>query len=252
MSPERRWEAVGYKYQDEEDNAMKNGKLYGIGVGPGDPELMTLKAVRMIKEADVVALPAKTKEECVAYRIAKGAVDELDQKEFLFISMPMTKDRAVLEKSHDEGALQVISLLKEGKNVAFLTLGDVAVYSTYLYIHRRVEAAGYETELVSGIPSFCAAAARLGIGLVETKEALHVIPATYGVEEALSLSGTKILMKSGKKMSRVKKALLEKGCEAYMVENCGMENEKVYRSAEEIDENAGYYSLLIVKEANHG
>ena len=231
---------------------MDKGKLYGVGVGPGDPELMTLKAVRIIKESAVIAIPAETKEACVAYRIAEGAVPEIGEKELLCISMPMTKDREVLMASHDAGAEKIERLLDMGKDVAFLTLGDVAVYSTYLYIHKRAAAAGYETELVSGIPSFCAAAARLGIGLTETKEELHVIPATYGVEEALTLPGTKVLMKAGKKMAKVKAALMAGGCEAYMVENCGMENEKIYRSAAEIDENAGYYSLLIVKETDNG
>lgn len=230
---------------------MGQGMLYGVGVGPGDPELMTLKAVRVIREADVIALPARTKE-CVAYRIARGAVGELDEKEFLFLHMPMTKDEKVLRECHDRGAKEITALLETGKTVAFLTLGDVTVYSTYLYLHRRVLAAGFRVELVSGIPSFCAAAARLGIGLAETKEELHVIPATYGTKEALLLPGTKVLMKSGKAMGQVKRDLLEAGCPVYMVENCGMENERVFHSAEEIDEEAGYYSLLIVKEADHG
>ncbi len=230
---------------------MKQGMLYGVGVGPGDPELMTLKAVRIVREADVIALPAKTKD-CVAYRIAKGALEDLDEKEFLYLHMPMTKDPEILREAHDRGAEAVRELLEAGKTVAFLTLGDVTVYSTYLYLHRRLLAAGFKAELVNGIPSFCAAAARLGIGLAETKEALHVIPATYGIREALSLPGTKVLMKSGKAMGQVKRELLEAGCQVFMVENCGMENERVCRSAEDIDENAGYYSLLIVKEADHG
>ena len=218
---------------------MKDGILYGVGVGPGDPELLTCKAVRIIRQADVIALPAETKENCVAYRIARGAVKEIDEKEFLFIPMPMTKDRAVLKESHDNGARAVEACLREGKQVAFLTLGDVTVYSTYLYIHRRVAADGFSAEIVNGIPSFCAAAARLGIGLAETKEELHIIPATYGAEEALKLPGTKVLMKAGKKLGKVKGLLKENGGE-------------VYRSADEIDENAGYYSLLIVKERRDG
>lgn len=230
---------------------MRQGTLYGVGVGPGDPELMTLKAVRVIREADVIALPAKTKE-CVAYRIAKGTVTEIDDKEFLYLHMPMTKDQEVLRECHDRGTEALIKVLREGKDVAFLTLGDVTIYSTYLYLHKRVRKAGFQAELVNGIPSFCAAAARVGIGLVETKEELHVIPATYGTEEALLLPGTKILMKSGKAMGQVKQELLKAECPVYMVENCGMENERVFRSAEEIDEQAGYYSLLIVKEADHG
>ena len=108
-----------------EGRTMKDGILYGVGVGPGDPELLTCKAVRIIRQADVIALPAETKENCVAYRIARGAVKEIDEKEFLFIPMPMTKDRAVLKESHDNGARAVEACLREGKQVAFLTLGDV-------------------------------------------------------------------------------------------------------------------------------
>lgn len=224
------------------------GRLYGIGVGPGDPELMTLKAARLIRESGCIAVPGEEPRESVAYRIAAAAVPELKDKELMGVWMPMTKDERLLRESHQKGADQVIARLEEGKQVAFLTLGDVSVYSTYLYIHRLVEEAGYEAELVSGIPSFCAAAARLGIGLVEKAESLHVIPASYPVEEALLLSGTKVLMKSGRQIGKVKAAILERGLPAVMVENCGMDGERVYRRPEDFNENAGYYSLIIVKE----
>ena len=88
----------------------------------------------------------------------------------------------------------------------------------------------------------------MNIGLVEKAEPLHVIPASYQIEEALSLSGTKVLMKAGKQMGRVKQMLIDKREEAVMIENCGMPEEKIYHSVEEIPENAGYYSLIIVKE----
>ncbi len=116
------------------------------------------------------------------------------------------------------------------------------------YLDQQFQAAGYETEIVSGITSFCAVAARLNTGLVEKAEPLHVIPASYQIEEALKLSGTKVLMKAGKKMAEVKKILLEQQIPASMIENCGMDNERIYRSPEEIPEDAGYYSLIIVKE----
>ena len=96
--------------------------------------------------------------------------------------------------------------------------------------------------------AFCAAAARLNIGLVEKSEQLHVIPATYQALDALELPGTKILMKSGKKIVQVKERLKDMDAEALMVENCGMDNERIYTSTEEIPEDAGYYSLIIVKE----
>ena len=116
------------------------GKLYGIGVGPGDPELLTLKALRLVKEADVVALPGKVPEDTVAFKIVEGAYPELGKKELLAVPFPMSKDPVVLKSYHDEGAEKVKAVLDQGKNVAFLTLGDPTVYSTYLYVHHRLVA----------------------------------------------------------------------------------------------------------------
>ena len=224
------------------------GKLYGVGVGPGDPELLTLKALRLIKEADVIAVPGEEPRDSVAYKIVKGAWEQLEEKPLLAVPMPMTKDPEKLEASHDTGAELIREKLDTGKNVVFLTLGDPTVYSTYLYIHKRIVSMGYETEIVSGIPSFCAVAARLNTGLVEKAEPLHVIPASYQIEDALKLSGTKVLMKAGKKMDKVKEQLLGMQAEGLMIENCGMPDEKIYKSIEEIPETAGYYSLIIIKE----
>lgn len=228
-----------------------NGILYGVGVGPGDPELMTLKAVRMIQENEVIAVPGADVRETVAYQIAVQAVPELAEKELLPIYMPMTHDKAVMEENHQKGAATMEAYLKQGKNVVFLTLGDPTVYSTYLYVHKRILDKGYEAEIVSGITSFCAVAARLNMGLVEMAEPLHVIPATYKAEEMdeiLALPGTKVLMKTGKKMKEVKESIQRSNQKAVMIENCGMPEEKIYKSAEEIPESAGYYSLIIVKE----
>ncbi|MEE0420558.1 MAG: precorrin-2 C(20)-methyltransferase [Lachnospiraceae bacterium] len=226
-----------------------SGKLYGLGIGPGDPELLTLKAVRLIRENQVIALPGVQAEDTVAFRIAVQAVPELAGKELIPIPMPMTKDPLLLNTSHEQAADRLETYLKEGKNVVFLTLGDPSVYSTYLYVHKRILDRGYEAEIVSGITSFCAVAARLNMGLVERSEELHVIPASYQIEEALKMPGTKVLMKAGKKMGRVKAMLREAGASAVMIENCGMPGEKIYTSLEEIPEDAGYYSLIIVKES---
>lgn len=224
------------------------GKIYGIGVGPGDPELLTLKAARLIREADVVIIPGKTRETCTAYRIAAGAVPEIGEKEVLLVEFPMTKEEAVLRASHEAAFRAVSRVLEEGKNAVFLTLGDVTVYSTYMYLHERLVSEGFEAALISGVPSFCAAAARLDLSLGEKAEAIHILPGSYGVTEGLSLPGTKILMKSGRSMKAVKEAILASGQEARMVENCGMDGERTYVRAEEIPEDAGYFSLVIVKE----
>ena len=209
------------------------GKLYGVGVGPGDPELVTLKALRLTKEADILAFPGENPRESVAYKIMKGAYPEIDTKQMISLPMPMTKDKEQLKQVHDEGTRIIADQLDQGKNVVFLTLGDPTVYSTYLYVHKRVAQMGYDTEIVSGITSFCAVSARFNQGLVEKAQQLHVIP---------------VLMKTGKQMKTVKEQIKASGSEAMMIQNCGMPDEQIYRTVDEIPEDAGYYSLIIVKE----
>lgn len=229
----------------------KTGKLYGLGVGPGDPELLTMKAARLIRECDAVAIPVSGKETSIAYEIARGAVPEIETKELLEIPMPMIRDESKLKESHDKAAEAVIAELEKGKNIAFLTLGDPSIYSTYIYIHNRVGAQGYETEIVPGIPSFCAVAARLNEGLTEASEALHIIPASYeGIEEAVTLKGTRVLMKSGKSIGRIKTLLAEMANppSVKMVERCGMQGERVFSRLEDLDEEAGYFSILVLKD----
>ena len=147
----------------------------------------------------------------------------------------MTKDRSVLDAAYEQAADLAEEQLKAGRDVAFLTLGDPTVYSTYIYLHRIIKARGYETQIISGVPSFCAVSARLGDSLADRSEQLHIIPSGYGVEAA-------------SKMDAVKKTLLEQKAGAVMVENCGLENETIYRGTEQIPDQAGYYSLIVVKE----
>lgn len=226
----------------------KTGMLYGIGVGPGDPELLTLKAVRMIKACQVIVVPGEDYRDSTAYKIAVQAVPKLEEKEAFGVVLPMTRDHEVLKRHHEMAADKVAACLDAGKDVGFLNLGDVTVYASYLYIHRLVKARGYQVELINGIPSFCAAAAKLGIGLVENSDRLHILSQPEQIEEGIKLPGTKVIMKMGKNIGHVKDLIREAGMEARMVENCGMEQEKIYHSVDEIDGQAGYYSLLIVKE----
>lgn len=225
------------------------GVLYGIGVGPGDPELMTLKAVRLIRENNIIALPGAEPKETVAYKIAVCAVPELADKQLVSVYMPMTHDKEEQQKHHRYGAKIIETYLKEGRNVVFLTLGDPTVYSTFTYIQKIVEEGGYQTQLVSGVPSFCAAAARVNIPLSIWNEQVHIFPAVHNLNEELPSTGTCVLMKSGSKMKQVKEVIKKSGRDAVMVENCGTENEQVYLHVDEIPDTAGYYSLIIAKEA---
>ena len=224
------------------------GTVYGVGVGPGDPELMTLKAIRLIRENRYIALPAEKPRESLAYRIAVQAVPELADKELVAVHMPMIRDKAKLREAHEKGARQLMDLADQGENVVFLTLGDPTVYCTFSYLQHILEEEGYPVVLVSGITSFCAAAARLGLSLGEWDEPIHVLPAAHKTGDRLDLEGTYVLMKSASHMREVKEMLGKSGRRVQAVIDCGMDSEKVCRSLEEIPDDAGYFSLIIAKE----
>ena len=173
---------------------------------------------------------------------------ELVDKTLVPVYMPMVRDRDRMDQEHRRGAKLLEQYLDECKNVVYLTLGDSTVYCTFSYLQHILEEDGYEVELVSGIPSFCAAAARLGVSLTEWNEPLHVLPASHTDEEPLDLPGTYVLMKSASHMKETKERLIRSGREVGCVENCGMANEKIYHSAEEIPDDAGYFSLVIARE----
>ena len=225
------------------------GILYGVGVGPGDPELLTAKAIRLLRECDAVAAPKSADGRQTALDIASPYIGQ--DKSILLFDMPMTHDRQARNASHDAAADALCALLDEGKTVVFLTLGDPTIYSTYWYVHKRVAARGYAAELVPGVPSFCAAAATMGRALCEDGEMLHIIPASHGRErEGLALPGSKVLMKAGRGVLRVRDELRESGQleQAALVERCGMEGERVICDLDELDEPSGYFSIILVKE----
>lgn len=236
-----------------DDNKNNIGVLYGIGVGPGDPELMTLKAINTIKACDIIAIPAVSKEECYAYRIVQAVLPEIEKKQIMCTPFPMIKDKEKLTISHNKIYSDIVSELEDGKNVAMLTLGDPSVYSTYMYIHKRVMQAGFTAVMISGVPSFCAAAARLGISLGEMMDEIHIIPASYDVRGTVGYGGTCVYMKSGKKLAelievlRTGDAIRKKKMTVYGVTNCGMESERVYRGLDELTEAKGYLTIVIVK-----
>ncbi|MCC8067653.1 MAG: precorrin-2 C(20)-methyltransferase [Clostridiales bacterium] len=224
------------------------GILYGVGVGPGDPKLMTYLAVETIERCPVLAVPADGKECAVSYKIAAGIVKGLDEKECLNLVTPMTKKKEVLDAAYEKAADLIIAQLEQGKDVAYLTLGDPTIYCTYIYVHRLVKERGYQAEIINGVPSFCAVSAKLGDSLVDRSEQLHIIPSTYEIEDALELPGTKVLMKAASKMPLVKAALREKNLKGMMIENCGMDNEKRYMDVEEIPDQPSYYSVIVIRE----
>lgn len=227
-----------------------SGILYGIGVGPGDPELMTIKAARLIKEADVICLPRESKEDCRAYLIAKQAVPEREDKECLCYEFEMIRDAEKLAKLHQAFYERIKDKISEGKKIAFLTIGDPSTYSTFSYILDKAKADGMPVATVSGVTSYNSVAARLGIALCEGDEELHIGTGASDINKLLALPGTKIIMKAGRKLKEVKAALEaaehENKVQVFAVSNCGMQEEAVYYGADGIPVE-DYMTTIVVK-----
>ncbi|WP_445612330.1 precorrin-2 C(20)-methyltransferase [Geobacillus sp. YF-1] len=155
------------------------GTLYGVGVGPGDPELMTVKAYRRLKEADVIAYPKKGRQ---SKSYAEQMVDAYfapDEKRRLGLHFPMTKDPAVLEPKWNEAADAIWAELAAGRDVAFVTEGDPLLYSTFIHLMRVMEQRYPEVpiEVIPGVSSANAAAARLRLPLADGDETVAIVPA---------------------------------------------------------------------------
>ncbi len=230
--------------------AIRRGNFYAVSVGPGDPELMTLQAVRCLEKTRVLAIPVNAGGSRNAYQIANKALD-LSGKEILELKTAMIKDKEKLKIHHDEQARQVRAFLDRGEDVAMLTLGDVSVYSTAMYLLERLMKEGYESKMLAGVPSFCAIAAELGVSLTEMDQPLHIIPASYGdCREALKLRGTKVFMKSGKRLGGLLEEIIEAGLaeQSLLMADCGMESQLICRDIRELEQLPGYFTTVIVKE----
>lgn len=228
-----------------------SGTLYGIGVGPGEGELLTIKAKKIIETSDAIILPNKNKENCIAYEIVKKVIPEIQTKELIFSDFPMTKDSELLQKAQKECAEKIEALLIHNKHVSFLTIGDPTVYSTYMYVHNLIEEKGYDVKIINGIPSFCAVAAKLGIPLGSSDDQIHIIPGNYNIEESVNLKGTLVFMKSGRKLSELKNYLLSikenYDFDFYSVSNCGLTNETICKNLQDLNTESGYLTIVIIK-----
>ena len=207
------------------------GTFYGVSVGPGDPELMTLQAVRRLESCPVIAAPQTPKGGMLALDIAKGAV-ELSGKTILPLRFAMSLDPAVQKAAHIEAARAVKEYLDAGQDVAMLNLGDLSVYATFGYLQEILEAEGCKTVMLPGVTSFCAVAARLGQSLTGGMEQPLTIAPGRCAAEVLAAPGAKVLMKSA------------------MVCNCGLPNEEVWPDLTGYDpaRSAGYFATILVKE----
>lgn len=229
-----------------------SGKLYGIGVGPGDSELLTLKAKRILEAVDYIAIPKTASDKgSIALSIVEGVLDT--KKAVIELLFPMSFDSEVLETSWSNSVSEVKAKLDEGKDVAFITLGDPTVYSTYIYIHKEIKSQGYDTEIIPGITSFCASAARLGISLAENRESIAVVPSAYECESLdtiLTNCDNIVLMKVSRNLPKLKDKLKDMGLldKVVLVSKCGFEDEMIEFDLEKASGNKlSYFTTMIIK-----
>ena len=231
---------------------MKNiGKLFGVGVGPGDPELITVKAVRVIKEADIIFTAASTKNTySLAVEIASPYISASAQIEKL--SFPMTKVVKEVEAAWTHNAKQIAKVLKQGKKAVFLTLGDPTTYSTFGYILKKMACIMPEADIetIPGITSFHAASARLNRILVEGEESLLVTSGAYGGDQIRNINGIEniAIVKAYKNIQDINKALKETGLDnkSVAVSKCGRKNELIIKNLDELEKRSPDYWTLIL------
>lgn len=229
---------------------VRQGVFYGVGVGPGDPELLTVKALKTLEHCPVIAAPRTRSGETLALDIVRQAVS-LEGKTILPLDFTMSRDPAVLRQSRLRAAEAIMAHLSAGRDTAMLNLGDVSIYATFSYLMDILTDRGYEAVMVPGVPSFCAVAARLGTSLTTVSSPLHILPGSGGsLAELLDLPGTKVLMKSGRQLPQAAEALRQRGLleKAAMVRDCGLPTEQVCRDLTHLPQDTGYFATVIVKE----
>ena len=229
------------------------GTFYGVSVGPGDPELLTMQAARLIRSCPVLAAPQTASGRMLALDIARRSLgDELNDKTIVPLRFAMSRDAAVLRASHAAAVDAVRPYLDAGQDVAMLNLGDVSIYATFGYLQEILEVEGYPTAMAAGVPSFCAAAARLNRPLTGGMYAPLTIAPGGGAEEALDVPGTKVLMKTGRQMPELIDTLERRGklADSAIVYNCGLPDERLYPdlSQKRPEEDAGYFAVVLIKE----
>lgn len=228
----------------------EKGKLYGVGVGPGDVELLTLKAAKILKTVPVICSPKSSKEkESIALSIVEPIIDEReDRKNVMLVEpiFPMIEDDETLEKVWDSAAELIAHYLDSGRDLAFVTLGDPSIFSTFSYVQKRLKDR-YEIEVIPGITSFTACAATCETPLTEKNQILTIVPKIDDrLDDIMDYSDSIVLMKASRNTKELESLIESKNKEKTIisVENCTREDEKVI---EGFSEDKPYLTTTIIK-----
>jgi len=231
---------------------MKKGKFIGIGVGPGDPDLLTVKAVKTLNEVDVICAPKSSKSKpSVALSIIDPVLnDRKSEYETLEPLFPMIENKKELQKYWADAAQVIIEKLNEGLDVAFITLGDPSVYSTFSYVFKIIEGMDFETMVIPGITSFTGCAASAKMQLAEKDEIMVIVPKVdERLSQIMACGDTFVIMKTSRHSDMLEDIINqdERDKEIISVQNCSMNDEKIFNG---FVEDKKYLSTTIVKFKN--
>ncbi len=235
--------------------------LIGIGVGPGDPELLTVKAVKAIQNADIIMCPASNEDRpSIALSVVSSLIDKSKNQEIVKLIFPMTKDKDVLEQTWKRNANIMAEKVLLGKNVVYLTVGDPYLYSTWIYMYKDLKENYPEMDIsvIPGIVSIFTFASKVGISIAEGAEKVAIIPSCYdlsSVKEIAKNSETMVFLKDGRYFDQVIKVLKESGFPDDSIfaigQDLGTENEIIRKlTLGEVNDDTlttKYFSILVVK-----
>lgn len=233
---------------------MTYGTLYGVGVGPGAPDLLTRRAIKVLRRADVLVLPRGSHYgESVAWRIVRTVARNPPEQEHLFLTFPMSREPARHVAAWDKAFAKIGPRLERGLSVAFATEGDPSVYSTFIYLQREAPRRwpGIQIEVVPGVSSITAVPAVTGIPLADGLERIAIIPAGYGVNDlvdVLTRFDTTVLMKIGSEMANIFQALEITGLtdKAIYVSKASTSQQRVIGDVREMTPERGDCFAMIV------
>ena len=221
--------------------------LYGLGVGPGDPELMTVKAWRLISGAEVIAYLCANGNESTALEIARPFLPE--KFEAIAINMPMRVEREPAVAAYDEGAARIAATMAQGKDVVFLCEGDPFFYGSFMYLYERLHKS-HKIVVVPGITAITAVAAELGQPLAERDEVLKVLPATMPAEQLaaeLKTAESAAIIKVGRHFTKVKTVLNELGLSGTAVSHATQSKQSICLVSEIAEDTLPYFTTILVR-----
>jgi len=235
--------------------------LIGIGVGPGDPDLLTVKAVKAIQNADIIMCPASKEDRpSIAYSVISSLIDKSKNQEIIKLIFPMTKDKDILEQSWKKNAKIMAETVLSGKNVVYITVGDPFLYSTWIYMHRDLKEKypGMSINVIPGIVSMFTFASKVGVSIAEGAEKVAIIPSCYdlsSVKEIAKNSESMIFLKDGRYFDQVIEVLKESGFPDNSIfaigQDLGTDKEIIRKlTLGEVNDKTlttKYFSILVVK-----